>query len=182
MYNEPESTYPDDRWKEEGQSLHSDVVQKENHRGSKSDRVENAGKQLLPVHLVEHLSSTDTLRLDTSNRQLALFRREPPRRLRTIGEREERNESQAAGDDTFNDEDHPPRRKAANATESENSGCEQTSESTGKRCHDDVEGEAEGKLATSVPTGEVVGDARQHACLEDSWWLLVKADERVAIC
>jgi hypothetical protein len=50
--------------------------------------------------------------------------------------------------------------------EPQNAGSQKTTKSTGERSHDDVEGQAEGQFASSVPSRKVICDSRHHARFE----------------
>lgn len=59
---------------------------------SQSHRAEDATQNLLGLNLVEDLSDTNALRLDTGNSKIFLFLGEPPCCLRPVGEGDESNE------------------------------------------------------------------------------------------
>lgn len=98
----------DNRGQEEGQTLDSNVVQEEDEGSGENGRVEDTAKGLLLVQLVEHTVLADTLRLDTGNGQVLLCLGQPAGRLWSVGQGEEGDDGDDAGDDAFNREDHPP--------------------------------------------------------------------------
>lgn len=159
---------PDDGGGEEGEALDGDVVEEEDEGGGEGDGAEDAAEDLDGVELVQHLGGGDTLRLDPGDGEILLRLGEPLGGLGPVGQGDERDEGEDAGDDALDGEDHPPPVKAAEVGELQDAGGQETAERAGERGHDDVEGQSEGQLAPPVPPGQVVRDARQHAGLEDA--------------
>ena len=118
----------DDGWCKEGKSLNGDVVQQEYGRGCERDRTENAAEYLLRIHLVQDFGRAYSLRLDSSDRQILLFLRQPFCCCRPIREREEGDQSQPAGDDSLDTENHPPGVEATKVVQFQNAGCKKPTE------------------------------------------------------
>lgn len=156
----------DDGRGEEGEALDRDVVEQEDERGRQRYGRHHAQPQLLLVHVVEHDRLADALGADAALGHLALLGGQPAGRGGAVGEGQERDKSQAAGDDAFNDKDHAPRRDGADVVERQDGRGEQTAKGTGHGRHDDEEGQAEGELGAAVEAGEVVADSGEHAGLE----------------
>ncbi|KAI2283161.1 hypothetical protein LOZ03_006797 [Ophidiomyces ophidiicola] len=158
----------DDGGQEEGHALHGDVVEQEDEGGGEGDGAEEALGHLGPVELVEHLGGADAFGLDAGDGEVLLLGRQPAGGLGTVGPGDEADEREADGDDALDGEDHAPLAQAAEVGELEDAGGQQAAEGAGQRGHGDVEREAEGQLAAAVPARHVVGDAGEHAGLEDA--------------
>lgn len=141
----------DDGRGEKGQTLHGDVVEEEDEGCGEGDGVEDAEKKFLVVDLVENHGGANTLGLDAGNGEFLFIGAEPAGGFRAVGEGDESYQGEPNGDDTFNAEDHAPGGEAAEVVEGENSRSEEPTECACKGSHDNVEGEAEGELATAVP-------------------------------
>lgn len=115
----------DDGRREEREALHRDVVEEEDEGRRQHHRVPEAQPQLAVVGLVEHAGLCHALGLDARDGEVLLLLREPARRLRAVGEREERDDGQPDGDDSFDAEDHAPRVQASKVVQCEDSGCQQ---------------------------------------------------------
>ncbi|KAJ8106704.1 hypothetical protein OPT61_g9364 [Boeremia exigua] len=154
--------------REEGKTLHGDVVQEEDERCGQDDGVEDTAERLLPVELVENLVLSNALRLDTRDSQILLLLSQPPRSLGSIGQGDEGDEGEEAGDDALDGEDHPPAGERAKRVECEDSRGQETTERAGQRRHDNVQRETERQLRASVPSRHVVCNTRQHSRLENA--------------
>lgn len=177
----------DDRRGEEGETLDSDVVyqimlafdmvvgcsregrtEEENEGRGQRDWTQNAAQRLRLVDPVKNFGGTDTLRLDPRMCKILLFLRQPPCRLGAIRQREESNQRETARNDALDGKDHAPLVKTPKTVKLQDGTREQAAESSSERRHDDVQTQSEGKLASAIPTGHVVGNARQHAGLENA--------------
>lgn len=98
----------------------------------------------------------------------------------------ERDEGEDDGDDAFDGcgqmlasrcrslswgsptKNHLPAVEAAKVIEGQDGRSEEAAKGTSQGGHDDVQGQTVDQLGAAVPSGHVVGDAGQHACLEDA--------------
>ena len=129
----------DDGGGEERETLDGDVVKEESPAREEDDGVEDAGFELLGVHLVDDLGLADTLGLDTRNGEVTLLLGEPFGGCGVVGEGKEADEGQANGNDALNTKDHSPTVKAAEVVELENARRQEATKGAGERRHDNVE-------------------------------------------
>lgn len=79
----------------ECEALNRNVVEQEDSGSAKSNRGEDAFEDLLAVELVEDFGGSDSLGLDTGNRQVFFFLRKPFGGCWSVGHSDEANERQA---------------------------------------------------------------------------------------
>lgn len=153
---------------EERKALNSNVVEQEDCSSAESHGGEDALENLLAVELVQNFGSSDSLRLDTRDCQVLFFLGKPFCGCRSVRHSDESNESQADGDDTLDGEDHSPSLEASKAVQLQDSRRQQPTKGSSKGGSNDVKSESPGQFASSIPSGEVVGDTRKHTRLEDA--------------
>jgi hypothetical protein len=134
----------DDCWCKESQSTDGDVVEEENKRCRKSHRAEDALEELGGINLIQDFGCPDTFRLHSCNSEVLLIFGQPFRRSWPIGQGEEGDEGDTNRDNAFDGEYHPPRTKATEVTEFQDTRGQETAKSTGKGSAYDVERQAEG--------------------------------------
>lgn len=78
--------------RKESKSLNRNVVEQEDHGSAQSDRRKDALEDLFAIKLVQNLSSSDSLGLDTRDSQILFFLREPSGRRWSVGQGEERDD------------------------------------------------------------------------------------------